>query len=316
MDLLTIAAGRVEAELRARGVQIVGTECGSPAVMAPAVSGPIDEVAGTVASVTAGTGVLRPTGFDGSTCGAENMPLLNFRDVSSSGASPLKPGRLFRSAQPFHLDDADLGLIRDARIRTIIDLREPHEQVPPDWSPVEARGVRVVRLPVADQILPSADEKAPPSAPPPVSASVPEGHRILTAFYRAIVDRAHVRLSEFATTVAEGGPILVHCAAGKDRTGTTVALLLDLIGTDHETIVADFVRTNDAMPDIMAQLTGMVRPEDRRDPATIPPGISDAPESAIRALLAQVTEMGGAGAVLGRHTDQATLDQVVATLTE
>ena len=278
------------------------------------------------------------------------MPLLNFRDVASSGATPLRPGRLFRSAQPFHLDDADLAVVREAGIRTIIDLRELHEQVPPDWAPVEATGVRVVRLPVADQVLPEAatraegsperprnpavgdgrpnsgapsntgakgraDEQAPPRKPRPEPESVPEGHRILSAFYQAIVDRGGVRLSELATVVAEGGPVLVHCAAGKDRTGTTVALLLDLIGTDHETIVADFVRTNEAMPDVMAQLTGMVRPEHRRDPATIPLGISEAPESAIRALLAHVADAGGPDAALGRHTERATLDQVVATLT-
>lgn len=241
------------------------------------------------------------------------LPLLNFRDVASSGPTPLKPGRLFRSAQPFHLDDADLAVVRRAGIRTVIDLRERHEQVPPDWSP--AQDLRVVRTPVADQILPSTDESAPPRDPIPKSTSVPEGHHILAAFYCAIADRAGARLSELASTVADGAPVLIHCAAGKDRTGTTVALLLDLIGTDHDTIVADFLRTNDAMADVMAQLTGMVRPEDRRDPATIPPGLSDAPEFAIRALLANVSTAGGAAAVLGRHADRATLDRVVAALT-
>src|SRR4051794_22895720 len=106
------------------------------------------------------------------------MALLNFRDVATSGDGPLRPGRLFRSAQPYHLDAADLALIRDSGIRTIIDLREPHEQVPPDWAPVEATGVRVLRVPVADQILPSGDEQAPPRTPRLQAASVPEGHRI------------------------------------------------------------------------------------------------------------------------------------------
>ena len=68
LELLTLSvdhavAGRVESELRSRGVQIVGTEYGSSAVMTLAVPGPTDEVAGTVASVTAGAGVLRPAGF-------------------------------------------------------------------------------------------------------------------------------------------------------------------------------------------------------------------------------------------------------------
>ncbi len=243
------------------------------------------------------------------------MALLNFRDVATSGGGPLRPGRLFRSAQPFHLDQADIAMVRDAGIATIVDLREPHEQVPPDWTPVETTGVRIVRVPVADQILPSADENAPPRGPRLRSSSVAEGHQILADFYLAIIDRAGIRLGEVIEAVADGGPALLHCAAGKDRTGTTVALLLDLIGTDHEVIVADFLRTNTAMPDILAQLLGRIPEADRPDPARIPPGIQDAPEYAIREVLAHIAELGGAAAVLGRNTDRAMLDKVIAVLT-
>lgn len=244
------------------------------------------------------------------------MALLNFRDVATSGDGPLRPGRLFRSAQPFHLDQADLAVVRDAGIATIVDLREPHEQVPPDWATVEGAGVRIVRVPVADQILPSADEAAPPRGHRPRSSSVAEGHQILADFYLAIIDRAGVRLGEVIEAVADGGPALLHCAAGKDRTGTTIALLLDLIGTDHEVIVADFLRTNDAMPDILAQLLGHIPEADRPDPTTMPLGIQDAPEYAIREVLAHITELGGSDAVLRNNTDQATLDKVIGNLTD
>lgn len=248
------------------------------------------------------------------------MALLNFRDVAGGGdARPLRAGRLFRSAQPHHLTQADVDRVRDAGIRTIVDLREPHEQVPPDWAPVQALGVVVVRVPVADQILPSVDEKAPPHEKETVggeidSRSVPEGHRILGGFYRAMVDQAGSRLAEVMAAVADGGPVLLHCAAGKDRTGTTVALLLDLIGTDREVIVADYLRTDEALDEVMRQLTGasMAKVRARTD---IPPGIGDAPESAIRALLHHLDSAGGSAAVLLRHTDQATLDRVVAALT-
>ncbi len=249
------------------------------------------------------------------------MALLNFRDVAAGNdARPLRAGRLFRSAQPHHLDQADVDRVRDAGIRTIVDLREPHEQVPPDWAPVQALGVAVVRVPVADQILPSVDEKAPPDGEKTGgseidSRSVPEGHRILGGFYRAVVDQAGSRLAEVMVAVAGGGPVLLHCAAGKDRTGTTVALLLDLIGAAPETIVADYLRTNEALDDVMRQLTGasMAQVRARTD---IPPGIGDAPESAIRALLRHLESKGGSAAVLLRHTDQATLTRVVAALTE
>jgi protein-tyrosine phosphatase len=41
-------------------------------------------------------------------------------------------------------------------------------------------------------------------------------------------------------------PIVVHCAAGKDRTGLAIALLLAVLEVPHETIVADYLLTNDA----------------------------------------------------------------------
>jgi len=243
------------------------------------------------------------------------MALLNFRDVASaSSAGPLRPGRLFRSAQPFHLDASDLAVVRGVGIATVIDLREPHEQVPPDWAPAQVVGVRVIRVPLADQILPSTEEKQPQRQPLVESDSVLEGHRILAAFYRAIVDQAGVRLGEVMTAVADGAPVLVHCAAGKDRTGTTVALLLDLIGTETEAIVEDFLRTNDALDEVMMQLTGRTAVEAKAR-TDIPPGIGDAPEPSIRELLRHLQSGGGAAAVLRRSTDQATLDRVIATLT-
>ena len=243
------------------------------------------------------------------------MALLNFRDVAAgSPGGKLSRGRLFRSAQPFHLTEEDLAVVRGAGIRTIIDLRQEHEQVPPDWQPVEAQGVTVVRVPLADQILPSADEKGPPEHPLADTTSVPEGHRILAAFYRAVIDQAGTRLAEMMTAVADGAPVLLHCAAGKDRTGTSVALLLDLIGTDTETIVADFLLTNDALDDVLTQLTGETK-DQRESRSDIAPGISEAPEFAIRDLLTHIRAQGGAAVVLGRTTDQDTLRRAIAALT-
>src|SRR5262249_57059156 len=55
--------------------------------------------------------------------------------------------------------------------------------------------------------------------------------------------------------VAPGGtPALVHCTAGKDRTGVLVALLLDVAGVDREVIVADYAATHERMPAIMERI--------------------------------------------------------------
>src|SRR3546814_6231674 len=53
--------------------------------------------------------------------------------------------------------------------------------------------------------------------------------------YRALIARA------FNALVETGGPLLVHCSAGKDRTGFFCALLLHLLGVEREMIVADFM---------------------------------------------------------------------------
>lgn len=68
----------------------------------------------------------------------------------------------------------------------------------------------------------------------------------LVVTYRRILDerqgQIYKTLSTFADT--EGLPGLVHCTAGKDRTGVITALLLALVGVPHETIIADYALTS------------------------------------------------------------------------
>jgi hypothetical protein len=55
---------------------------------------------------------------------------------------------------------------------------------------------------------------------------------------------------------SDGGATIVHCAAGKDRTGTVVALALSAAGVEREAIVADYVATGERIAAIMARLRG------------------------------------------------------------
>jgi protein-tyrosine phosphatase len=52
--------------------------------------------------------------------------------------------------------------------------------------------------------------------------------------------------------------VLTHCFAGKDRTGFVVATVLEAIGVDRDTIVADFLRSNDAAPQLRARISEMI----------------------------------------------------------
>ena len=51
-----------------------------------------------------------------------------------------------------------------------------------------------------------------------------------------------------------GGAVVVHCAAGKDRTGVVVALALSAAGVSREAIVADYVATGDRLEAVLARL--------------------------------------------------------------
>jgi protein-tyrosine phosphatase len=242
------------------------------------------------------------------------VALLNFRDVATTpGTDPLRPGRLFRSAQPFHLTVDEAEMIRDAGIRTVVDLRGVEEQVPPDWDPLLEVDptIVVIRVPLSEQVMAAGPNL--PGAKLLWSGEIAVGD-FLGAFYRAVVDHADLGLARISTAVADGGPVLLHCAAGKDRTGTSVALLLALLGVSEEAIVADYLRTNEVADGILAQLSSGVPDAERVDPRTMPPDLHTAPEPAIRQLLEYLERVGGAREVLARGSDQDTLDRVVSAL--
>jgi protein-tyrosine phosphatase len=54
-------------------------------------------------------------------------------------------------------------------------------------------------------------------------------------------------------------PVIAHCFAGKDRTGFTVATVLETLGVDREAILADFLRSNDAVPQLRERILEMAR---------------------------------------------------------
>ena len=66
-------------------------------------------------------------------------------------------------------------------------------------------------------------------------------------------------LRRVVTLLSAGRPVLTHCFAGKDRTGFVVATVLEAIGVDRDTVVADYLRSNDAVPDLRARILEMIR---------------------------------------------------------
>lgn len=87
----------------------------------------------------------------------------------------------------------------------------------------------------------------------------------LVARYRLLLGSADHQIARLVEIVAEAEtPILVHCVAGKDRTGIVIALLLRLVGVDRTAVLDDYTRTNDNLPGLLARMrrAGVRLPED------------------------------------------------------
>ena len=66
-------------------------------------------------------------------------------------------------------------------------------------------------------------------------------------------------MHRLVTLLADGRTVLAHCFAGKDRTGFTVALVLEAAGVSRDAIEADFLSSNQAVPFLRERILQAVR---------------------------------------------------------
>ncbi|MFB7907718.1 tyrosine-protein phosphatase [Kitasatospora sp. NPDC001309] len=232
------------------------------------------------------------------------MSLVNFRDsavLSDPEGLRIRPGVLYRSAQPFPAaDEAVVAQLRACDIRTVVDLRDPRETRPDDWAAAEAAGIAVVAAPVN----PATDALTAHMATMTTAADLGE-------FYLLLAESAPEAVAAAVEATTRPGAVLLHCAAGKDRTGLLTALLLDLLGVPADRIVEDYARTAEALPQIFANLAERHRTalNDRGTATrvtdsegrtlTIPAPLLQAPAEAMSVFLGHVrTRHGGAEAFL------------------
>ena len=164
----------------------------------------------------------------------------NFRDLGGL-PTPLgttRFGALFRSDAPYELSDLDQSLLAQLGLRRVIDLRSPEEIARKIVTFVDS-SIERSYVPIMNSAAPEKFVSAKGRLPP------------LDQLYRTMLqDRGH----HLATAVklidtGDGGSTLVHCTAGKDRTGLVIALALSAVGVPNELIAADYAATK-------ARLTG------------------------------------------------------------
>ncbi|RKO97021.1 hypothetical protein CXG81DRAFT_5122, partial [Caulochytrium protostelioides] len=189
----------------------------------------------------------------------------------------LRPGMLFRSATLDEASERDLQLlVADLGIRTIIDLRSPGEARAPPllktlnikartlgdyFARVDApyRSLLGYISPWFDRcafVLLNLMGRRNMARRYLVSRSI-LGAEGLFGMNRAFIERCTKDVHYILCIMLErhNWPILVHCTAGKDRTGFTVAVIQLLCGVPEEEIVADYVRSQSCLGgDKMGQL--------------------------------------------------------------
>lgn len=170
----------------------------------------------------------------------------NFRDYGGyAGAegARLRSGVLWRSAQHGDATDSDLEAIRALALGTVIDLRGPSER--------ESKPCR--RYPgFAAEVLHHHDETAGlalhvDAAKDAISAA--EARQAMQDLYAGIAWRPNLvpMLKRYFDVLEErASASLVHCVAGKDRTGFAVAMLHHALGVHADDIMADYLMTNAA----------------------------------------------------------------------
>jgi protein tyrosine/serine phosphatase len=175
---------------------------------------------------------------------------VNVRDL---GGLPTEDGRttkagvVLRSDNLQDLSDKDVRRLLELGLRTVVDLRTPSEVEQEGPGPLVGEGLRHVNL---DLIPGWGAERAVPHEKRHAND--------LSHFYMGYLDDAPDAIVTALRVLADpdSGTAVVHCAAGKDRTGVVCAFALLVAGVPREEVVADYALTGERIEAIFDRLAG------------------------------------------------------------
>jgi protein-tyrosine phosphatase len=191
----------------------------------------------------------------------------NFRDL---GGYPTKDGRvlrwrrIFRSNHLGHLTEDDVTVVRGLGVRSAFDFRGMEERAA---ALCNMNDVTVHPLPVEPTVVAALRAIAASGT----KLSAVHATEVMRDSYRNYVQQNTPRFRAlFAHLIAASAPLVIHCTAGKDRTGFACALILHTLGVPDETISEDYLLTNrfyqrdpatgTDLPDEVRQVLGTVQP--------------------------------------------------------
>jgi protein-tyrosine phosphatase len=187
----------------------------------------------------------------------QKIALHSFYNLRDLGGYPVRSGgytsaRMLRGDCLTTASEQDQKFLADHGLRTVIDLRNApeREKIPRGFQ--NYPDIACYQAPLIPENNFAGFEGSPESF-------------TLGRMYISILDKAQAALLQVFRIISKAGEdgsgrILFHCTAGKDRTGIVAALLLELAGVDRETIVRDYVLTDENLlpvRDILRQNSGL-----------------------------------------------------------
>jgi protein-tyrosine phosphatase len=165
----------------------------------------------------------------------------NFRDIGgyrTQQGSSTRWGKVYRTGVLTYFTDDDHAPLTSLQVRSICDLRraEEREREPTRWPHENINAL-------------SWDDGLVTPTIRGLGADYPRTAQgmfdTMVALYRALPAWMGPRIGGMFSAIAEGDvPMIVHCAAGKDRTGIAVAVLLRSLGVPEQTVIEDYLLTN------------------------------------------------------------------------
>jgi protein-tyrosine phosphatase len=235
----------------------------------------------------------------------DDRPLLrcapNFRDVGGlpvEGGGRVAHGHLFRSEAIGEVGPEDAAHLADCGIDVLLDLRSAGERrkAPQVWW--HTRAVRIEEVDV------TADMRAMASPWTPMIEQPGEigARAMMIGVYRRLPAASRDAVRAAIAIFARGEALLIHCTAGKDRTGFVVAVVLAAIGVPWRAILGDYMLSGEQPnPHVVATSQAMIAQGIGRDPdaATLAAVTGVRPEYLETAFAALREGHGGVTAYLG-----------------